>query len=132
MIFEFKEMYDETSYLSYIQLRRLKVSSLISIFRNLLEDLALPLTLLLLQFQFSLSVVLGRVYSVVWMVDEIGPDKNMCEDTRISRIPVCNSLHVLADLGHAIEGLAFLDLVDHLPHIHLDFTAVLAGTVETH
>ena len=92
----------------------------------------LPTTPLLFQLQFSLAVVLGSVHAVVRVVDKVWP----CEDVRkcggVTRVPVCNSLHVLGHLGGSVQRLALLDFVDHLAHVHLDLAAVLAGTVEAH
>jgi hypothetical protein len=87
---------------------------------------------LLLQFQLGLSVVLGRVDSMVGVVDKVWPWENVRERCRVSRVPVRNALHVLGHLGRAVERLALLDLVDHLPHIHLDLAAVFTGSVEAH
>jgi hypothetical protein len=90
----------------------------------------LPGLPLLFQLQLGLSVVLGGVHAVVWVVDEVGPHHNVSESACVSRVPVCNALHVLGHLGGAVERLALLDLVNHFPHVHLDLAAVLAGSVE--
>jgi hypothetical protein len=97
---------------------------------SLLRSSTLPGLPLLLQLQLSLSVVLGGIHAVVWVVDEVGPHHNVCESSCVSRVPVCDALHVLGHLGGAVERLALLDLVDHFPHVHLDLAAVLAGSVE--
>jgi hypothetical protein len=92
--------------------------------------LTLPRLPLLLQLQLSLSVVLGGIHAVVWVVDKVGPHHDVCESSCVPRVPVCNALHVLGHLGGAVERLALLDLVDHLPHIHLNLAAVLTGAVK--
>jgi hypothetical protein len=68
---------------------------------------------------------------MVWVVDKVGPQEDVAESGCVSRVPVCDTLHVFGHLGGAVEGLALLDLVDHLPHVHLDLAAVLADSVET-
>jgi hypothetical protein len=91
-----------------------------------------PRSPLLFQLQLGLAIVLGRVHTVVRVVDKVWPREDMSKCSRVTRVPVRNTLHVLGHLSSSVQRLAFLDFVDHFPHVHFDFAAVLAGAVETH
>lgn len=65
------------------------------------------------------------------MVDEVEPRHVVDPDTSISALSACNTLHVLGELTGAVDGLAALDLGDHLAHVHVNLTAVLGEAVET-
>jgi hypothetical protein len=130
-----KEMYIDTSYLGALEVMyscrdTKKIAP--SLLSSLLAHSSLPGLPLLLQFQFGLSVILRGIDSVVRVVDKVWPWENVRERCRVSRVPVCNTLHVLGHLRGSVERLALLDLVDHLPHVHLYLAAVLTGSVEAH
>lgn len=87
--------------------------------------------LLGLEFPLGLLVVLCRVDTVLVVVDKVEPGHHVDPDTRVAGLTRGNTLHVLGQLALAVELLAALDLVDHLAHVHVDFTAVLGEAVET-
>lgn len=64
------------------------------------------------------------------MVDEVEPGHSMDPYASISALSACNALHVLGELASAVDGLATLDLVDHLAHVHVDFPTVLGEAIE--
>lgn len=59
------------------------------------------------------------------MVHEVEPGNDMNPHGGISALSACNALHVLGELAGAVDGLATLDLVDHLAHVEVDFPTVL-------
>ena len=67
---------------------------------------------------------------MVGVVDKVGPGQDVGKDAGEARIAVGDALHVLGHLALAVQRLSSLDLVDHLAHVHLDLTSVLAGAVE--
>lgn len=66
------------------------------------------------------------------MIDEIEPRDDVQEDTRISRVSACDSLHVWGESGCAVEGLAGFDFGDHFSHIHIEFPLVFCPAVKTY
>lgn len=54
------------------------------------------------------------------------------EDARVPRVARRDALHVVRELRLAVQRLALLDLVNHLPHVHIDLALVLRQAVETH
>lgn len=97
--------------------------------RNLLLSLGPALRV---ELFLGLSVVLGGVDAVLVVVDEVEPRDGIEEGGRVPRLPCRDALHVWAQRAHAVEGLAALDLVDHLPHVQLDLSCVLSHAVESY
>lgn len=72
----------------------------------------------------------GRnAYLVV--VGKVGPGHNVDEQLGVPRVAGSDTLEVVGHCGNAVQGLALLDLVDHLAHIHLNLALVLGESVET-
>jgi hypothetical protein len=86
---------------------------------------ALSLKLLL-----GVPVVLGRVDTVVRVVDKVEPRHDVQPDTGVSALATGNALHVLSQGALAVERHALLDAVRHLAHVHLDLAPVLGPAVE--
>lgn len=68
---------------------------------------------------------------MVVVVDKVEPWDDVRPDARVSALPVRGALHVLSHGRVTVEGLALLDLVRHLTHVHFDFATVLPEAVET-
>lgn len=64
------------------------------------------------------------------VVDDVDPGNDMNEQLRVPRVPSCHALQIGRQLGVAIQGLAMLDPVNHLSHIHLNFPGVLRESIE--
>jgi hypothetical protein len=64
------------------------------------------------------------------VVYKIGKRQNVKKCSRVSRVPGSNTLHVLGQLALAVQRLSPLRLIDHLPHVHFNFSLVLRDTVE--
>lgn len=65
------------------------------------------------------------------VVDKVEPRNSAEEEGRVSALSGGDALEVGVQLALAVEGLSRLDLGDHLPHVHLDFSRVLGGAVES-
>lgn len=65
------------------------------------------------------------------MVDNVDPRENVDEQLGVSRVPSCHSLDIVRHLRSAVQGLALLHLIDHLPHIHFDLPGIFREPVET-
>lgn len=105
------------------------VKILLTQHRNLLLSLG---PLLGRKLLLGLPVVLGGVDAVLVVVDKVEPGDGIEEGGGVPRLPRRDALHVWAQRAHAVQWLAALDLVDHLPHVHLDLPCVLAHAVEPH
>jgi len=66
------------------------------------------------------------------VIHKVEHGHNVQEDTSISRVPRSHTLHVVCELGGAVQRLAALDPVDHLPHVLVDFSLVFCHAVESH
>lgn len=73
----------------------------------------------------------GRHKTNLIVVDDVDPWQDVDEQLRVPRVPSSHTLEIGRHLGFAVQGLALLHLVNHLPHIHLDFPGVLGESVET-
>ena len=87
-------------------------------------------SLLSLEFPLSLLVVLCRVNAVLVVVYKVEPGHHVDPNARVAGLARSNTLHVLGELGGAVELLAALDFVDHFTHVHVDFAAVFGEAVE--
>lgn len=65
------------------------------------------------------------------VVGKVGPGDNMDEQLGVPGVAGSDTLQVVGHLRNAVQGLALLDLVDHLAHIHINLSLVLGESVET-
>lgn len=82
---------------------------------------SLPLSL---KLSLGGAVVLGCVDAVLGVVDEVEPGHSGKEEGRVAGLAGGNALHMRRQLAHAVQGLASLDLGDHLAHVELDLAGV--------
>lgn len=66
------------------------------------------------------------------VIDKVRPRHDMRKQRRIPAIPYSHTLHVWCQITLAVQRFSFLHLVDHFPHIHLNFSAVLGITIESY
>lgn len=81
-------------------------------------------------FQHDLSKAVVEETDLV-VVGEVGPRHNVDKQLGVAGVTGSDTLQVVGHLRNAVEGLALLDLVDHLAHIHLNLSLVLGESVET-
>lgn len=98
---------------------------------HLYPNTYLALLSLRLQLPLGLLVVLGRVDAVLVVVDKVEPRDRAEHERRVPALAGRHALQMRAQPAHAVQGLALLDLVHHLPHVHLDLAGVLGGAVES-
>lgn len=73
---------------------------------------------------------MGRVADLV-VVGEVGPGDDMDPQLGVPRVPGSDTLVIGTHIRDAVQGVTLLHLVDHLPHVHLDFPSILGESVET-
>jgi len=66
------------------------------------------------------------------VIHKVHPRQHMPQQRRVSAIPRRHTLHVRRELAVTVERFPFLDLIHHLPHIHLNLAFILRPTVEPH
>ena len=90
----------------------------------------LPRRPLTLQLLLRSTVILGRVNTMLVVVDEIEPRHDVQKRPGVSRLPASDSLHVLCESGLAVQWQAGFDAVRHLAHVFCYFAAVFGEAVE--
>ena len=63
------------------------------------------------------------------MIHEVPPGDDLCHERTVPTVSRRDALHVRRQAAVAVERFAFLDLVDHLAHIHVDFARIFGPTV---
>lgn len=80
--------------------------------------------------QYNPKEVLCVVLADLVVVDNIDPRKNVDKQLGVPRVSGSHALDIRRKLGMAVQRLALLHLVNHLPHIHVHFPRVLGEPVE--
>lgn len=64
------------------------------------------------------------------MIDKIKHGHHVQKDTRVPRVARRHALHVVCELGGAVDLLARFDAVHHFAHVAVDFALVFCYAVE--